>query len=92
MANGHDELADIEAYRFCDEGLQFGADTNANTSWDETVFQFDLQKNDDDSIGTGVKLLRETASNLTIAQSAIDSEKLIVSPVFGQDLTSFAPK
>jgi peptide/nickel transport system substrate-binding protein len=33
-----------------------------------------------------------TAEMVTFVSSAIDSEKLIVSPVYGQDLTSFAPK
>jgi peptide/nickel transport system substrate-binding protein len=33
-----------------------------------------------------------TAEMVTFISSAIDPEKLIVSPVYGQDLTSFAPK
>jgi peptide/nickel transport system substrate-binding protein len=33
-----------------------------------------------------------TAEMITFVSSKIDSEKLVVSPVFGQDLTSFAPK
>jgi peptide/nickel transport system substrate-binding protein len=33
-----------------------------------------------------------TAEMITFVSSAIDSEKLVVSPVFGQDLTSFAPR
>ncbi|MDB5438274.1 MAG: peptidase, partial [Caulobacteraceae bacterium] len=59
-------------------GLAFGADTNASTSWDETIYQFDLPRNDEDSLSTGIKLMRETAGELTLAQSAIDSEKSVV--------------
>jgi zinc protease len=59
-------------------GLAFGADTNASTSWEETVYKLDLPKSDDDTLDTSLMLLREVASELTLDQSAIDKERGVV--------------
>ena len=59
-------------------GLAFGADTNASTSFGETVYKLDLPKTDDDTIDTALMLLRETASNLTLSQTAMDHERGVV--------------
>src|SRR5665213_3050045 len=49
-------------------GLAFGADTNASTSWEETVYKLDLPKADDDTLDASLMLLREVASELNLAQ------------------------
>ncbi len=59
-------------------GLAFGADTNASTNFDETVYKLDLPKTDDDTIDTSLKLLRESASELTISPAALDRERGVV--------------
>jgi len=59
-------------------GLAFGADTNASTDWTETIYKFDLPKADAESIDTGLMLMREIAGELTIPQSAIDTERGVV--------------
>jgi zinc protease len=59
-------------------GLAFGADTNASTNFDETVYKLDLPKTDDDTVDTSLKLLREVASELTIAPDAVDRERGVV--------------
>ncbi len=59
-------------------GLAFGADTNASTDWNETVYKLDLPKTDDDTLDTSLMLLREVASELTIAQPAMDKERGVV--------------
>ena len=59
-------------------GLAFGADTNASTSWDETVYKLDLPKADDDTVDTSLMLLREVAGELTLDQGAIDKERGVV--------------
>jgi zinc protease len=59
-------------------GLKFGADTNATTSFHETVYRLDLPNNGTDIIDTALFLLRETASNLTIAESALAAELPVV--------------
>ena len=59
-------------------GLQFGPDTNAFTSFDQTVFMLDLPQNDARSVDTGLMLLREIGGELTLAQSAMDPERGVV--------------
>ncbi|MGH7017872.1 MAG: M16 family metallopeptidase, partial [Caulobacteraceae bacterium] len=59
-------------------GLAFGADTNAQTSYDSTVFKLDLPKADASSLSDSLMLLREIAGNLTLDQGAIDKEKGVV--------------
>jgi zinc protease len=59
-------------------GLAFGADTNASTSWDETVYKLDLPKADEDTVDTSLMLLREVAGELTLSQEALDQEKGVV--------------
>jgi len=59
-------------------GLAFGADTNASTSWDETVYKLDLPKTDPDTVDTSLMLLREVAGELTLTQDAMDKERGVV--------------
>jgi zinc protease len=56
------------------EGLAFGPDTNAYTSFDETVYMLNLPRNDADLLDTAVMIMRETASELTIAPDAVARE------------------
>ncbi len=57
------------------KGLSFGADTNASTGFDQTVYKLDLPQTTDDLIDTALMLMRETAGNLTIAPDAVDRER-----------------
>jgi zinc protease len=59
-------------------GLAFGADTNASTGWTETIYQLDLPRTDDETVDTALKLFREAASELLIAEDAIDRERGVV--------------
>ena len=59
-------------------GLAFGADTNAYTSWEETVYKLDLPKSDSDTIDTSLMLLREIGGELTLDQTVMDKEKGVV--------------
>ena len=60
------------------EGLTFGADTNASTSFERTVYQLDLPRADPALLDTALMLMRETASELTIAPDAVDRERGVV--------------
>lgn len=60
------------------KGLAFGADTNASTGFDETIYKLDLPGASDDLIDTGLMLMRETASELTIDPAAVDRERGII--------------
>ena len=59
-------------------GLAFGPDTNAQTQFTQTVFMLDLPESDHDTLDLGLMLMRETASELTLSQSAMDSERGVV--------------
>jgi zinc protease len=59
-------------------GLAFGADTNASTSWDETVYQLDLPQADDETLDTGLMLMRETGGELTFDKAALENERGVV--------------
>ena len=59
-------------------GLRFGADTNASTDQDETLYQFDLPKSDDTTVDTALTYIREIASNLTLSPAAAATEKGVI--------------
>lgn len=59
-------------------GLAFGADTNAYTSFDETVYQLDAPNATDEAIDTSLFLLREAASEATFAPDAVDREREVI--------------
>lgn len=59
-------------------GLAFGADTNASTSYDETVYSLDLPEADPETVSTGLMLMRETASELKLDAGAFDRERGVI--------------
>ena len=59
-------------------GLAFGADTNASTSFEETIYQLELPEVNDEIVDETLMLMRETASNLTLDPEAIDRERGII--------------
>lgn len=59
-------------------GLAFGADTNASTSFNETVYKLDLPEVNDALVDTGLFLMREVASEMTLEPGAIDRERGII--------------
>lgn len=60
------------------EGLAFGADTNASTDFDTTIYKLDLPRNDPGLLDTALMLMRETASELTFSAEAVEREKGVV--------------
>ena len=59
-------------------GLAFGADTNASTSFDETIYQLELPEVNDEILDETLMIMRETASNLTLDPEAIDRERGVI--------------
>jgi zinc protease len=77
--NGSKNVPEGEMIKILERhGLAFGADTNASTNFDETVYKLDLPKTDDDTVDTSLKLLREAASELTLSPAAVDRERGVV--------------
>ena len=60
------------------KGLAFGADTNAATGYDVTLYRLDLPRADADLVDTALMLMRETASELTLDPAAIEREKGVI--------------
>jgi zinc protease len=58
-------------------GVTFGADVNAFTSYDETVYQLQLL-NDEDMLETGLDVLAQWASKATITPADVDAERGVV--------------
>lgn len=77
--NGSTNVPEGEMIRLLErEGLAFGADTNASTSFSETNYRLDLPRNDPRLLDLALMLMRETASELTFSPSAVEREKGVV--------------
>lgn len=77
--NGSENLPEGEMTKTLERyGLAFGADTNAYTSFDETVYMLDLPNVSEELFDVTLKIMRETASNLLLEQEAIDRERGVV--------------
>lgn len=59
-------------------GMAFGADTNAHTSFSETVYKIDMPENSAALIDDGLKLLCDYASTIEFEQSEIDRERGVI--------------
>src|SRR5579859_2231164 len=76
---GSAHVPDNEAFRILERfGAALGADSNAYTQQTETVYKIDLPKNGAAGIDTALMLMRETAGDLTLSESAVDSERSVV--------------
>lgn len=74
--NGSTNVPEGEMVKILErKGLSFGADTNASTGFDQTIYKLDLPQTTDDLIDTALMLMRETAGNLTLNPEAIDRER-----------------
>jgi len=59
-------------------GLAFGPDTNAYTSFDETVYILELPETNAETVDTALLLLREAAGEALMAADAIDRERGVI--------------
>jgi len=77
--NGSTNVPEGEMVKLLErEGLAFGADTNASTGFETTTYKLDLPRNDPKLIDTALKIMRETASELTISPQAVDRERGVI--------------
>ncbi|MCY4747274.1 insulinase family protein [Pelomonas sp. UHG3] len=60
------------------QGLRFGADTNASTGLDQTLYHFNFPKADAAALDTGLMLFREIGDRLTLAPQLIEQEKGVI--------------
>lgn len=59
-------------------GVQFGADLNAHTSFDETVYKLTLPTDDEKIFDQGMQILRDWGDGITLADEDIDEERGVV--------------
>lgn len=59
-------------------GMSFGADTNAHTSFDETVYKLDLPDGKPATITTGLRVLSDYAGGMLLVASEIERERGII--------------
>ncbi|MEO9871445.1 M16 family metallopeptidase [Ekhidna sp.] len=59
-------------------GVEFGADLNAYTSFDETVYMLPIPTGDPEVIDKGMKVLEDWASGLDFSEEEIDKERGVV--------------
>lgn len=59
-------------------GVRFGADLNAYTSFDETVYQLPLPSDDPSIVKNGLQIMRDWASEATLDPGEIDKERGVV--------------
>lgn len=59
-------------------GVKFGADLNAYTGFDETVYQLPIPSDDPELLANGVRILRDWAQNVLMETEEIESERGVI--------------
>lgn len=59
-------------------GMSFGADTNAHTGFDETVYKLELPNADDALLQDAFKLLRDYADGMLLTEEEIEKERGVI--------------
>lgn len=59
-------------------GLAFGADTNASTGFDQTVYMLNLPSVDEHMLNETLGIMRETVDRLSLKQDALERERGVV--------------
>lgn len=59
-------------------GMNFGADVNAYTSFDETVYMLEVPADDPTMLDTGMLVFHDWACGLTLSQKELDKERGVV--------------
>src|SRR5690606_16338343 len=59
-------------------GVRFGADLNAYTSFDETVYQLPIPTDDPKIVANGIQILRDWAQDILLETEEIDKERGVI--------------
>ncbi|HSR66970.1 MAG TPA: insulinase family protein [Acidobacteriota bacterium] len=63
---------------FQEHGMAFGADSNASTGFEATVYQIDLPSSDGQSIEEGLRVLRDFADRIVLSAQEVEAEKGVI--------------
>src|SRR5262245_19988454 len=59
-------------------GMQFGADVNARTKFDDTVFELEVPTDKTEFVAKGLDILRDWAGDVTYDKTEVDKERGVV--------------
>lgn len=59
-------------------GMRFGADLNAYTTWQQTVYQLEVPTDNDTYVGKGLDILRDWAGDVTYDPKEVEKERGVV--------------
>ncbi len=77
--NGTENFEKQELVNFLERiGMRFGADLNAYTSFDETVYMLEVPMDDEDVLNTALKVLRDWMQGISFDAEEIDKERGVV--------------
>ncbi len=88
--NGTTNIPENELLRILERlGLAFGADTNAATGFDQTFYQLELPRTNDETVDTALRIMREQVSEALMDPAAIDEERGVI---VGEERTRNTPQ
>ena len=87
--NGTTNIPENELLRILERlGLAFGADTNAQTGFDQTFYQLELPRTNDETVDTALRIMREQVSEALMGPEAIEEERGVI---VGEERTRNTP-
>ena len=77
--NGTEQFEKQELVQYLESiGMRFGADINAYTSFDETVYMLQVPTDSAEVLDTGLQILRQWAGSIAFEPAEIDKERGVV--------------
>lgn len=77
--NGTKRFKEQEIVHYLESlGMGFGADLNATTSFDETIYMLTVPADNQEYVSTGLDILRDWAADVTLDPTEIDKERGVV--------------
>ncbi len=77
--NGTENFEKLELVEYLESiGMRFGADLNAYTSFDETVYILELPMDDEEILAQGFQILEDWAHQITFDEEEIEKERGVI--------------
>ena len=77
--NGTKHFPDGEMWEYLQRlGMGAGADSNAHTGWDKTVYELDLPRTSEEFTAEGLKWFRDVLDGMLLEQRQIDRERGVI--------------
>ena len=77
--NGTKNFPKAEIINYLEKiGMGFGADLNASTDFDETIYKLTVPTDNKEFVGKGLDILRDWAGNVTYDPAEVDKERGVV--------------